>query len=124
MTSGLPCLGILLPARRNRGTGGRLAFTTPALTHDSLLIVQAFKAHQATPDVSSAIQLEQAAVILVRPNPAPALRLVPVEPAATSGAFQVFDGQPGVFYYFRREPEGTELGLPVYFHKKDDTDRA
>ena len=106
------------------GTGGALACTIPALTDDSLLIVQASKEHQAAPGVSSALQLEQAAVILVRPNPAPALRLVPVEPAATSGAFQVFDGQPGVFYYFRREPEGTELGLPVYFHKKDDTNPA
>jgi hypothetical protein len=106
------------------GTGGALAFTTPALTDDSLLIVQASKEHQAAHVVSSAIQLEQTAVILVRPNPAPALRLVPVEPAATSRAFQVFDGQPGVFYSFRREPERTALGLPVYFHQKDETDQT
>ena len=106
------------------GTGGTLACTTPALTHDNLLIVQAYKEYQAAPVVSSAIQLEQAALILVRPNPAPALRLVPVESAATRGALQVFGGQPGVFYYFRREPERAELGLPVYFHKKDETDQT
>jgi hypothetical protein len=63
------------------GTGGELELKTGSLTDDSLVIVRARKNHQASSDsqtaktVSSAVQLEQTAVILVRPNPAPPLRV-------------------------------------------------
>jgi hypothetical protein len=73
--------------------------------------------------ISSSVQLEQAAVVLVRPDPAPPLRVkVLVEEGKTNGALYVFDGQPGVFYHFRRAPEGADLGLPAYFHQRDEQD--
>ena len=103
--------------------GGELQFTTTALTEDSLVIVQARKKHQATPDVLSAVQLEQAVVVLVRPNPASPLELqILPQDAAFNGELQVSGGQPGVLYYFRRTSQGEELGLPAYFHQKDGTD--
>jgi len=34
----------------------------------------------------------------------------------------VSGGQPGVFYHFRHGQDATELGLPAYSHKLDDTD--
>ncbi|MCB0207858.1 MAG: hypothetical protein KDJ52_00930 [Anaerolineae bacterium] len=114
-----------------RGSGGELQFTTEPLTDDSLIIVQAAKTHQISQDpqanqtLPSAIQLEQAAVVLVRPDPAPPLRLkVLVVGAETGGDLEVFDGQPGVFYYFRADPDGHALGLPAYFHKNDDQDKT
>ncbi|HUT46928.1 MAG TPA: hypothetical protein VMX36_11630 [Sedimentisphaerales bacterium] len=114
-----------------QGTGGELELKVGPLTDDSLVIVQAQKYHQASPEpqtaqrVPSAVQLEQAAVVLVRPDPAPPLRVkVLVEGAQTSGDMQVFDGQPGIFYYFRQTPEGKEFEWPAYFHKSDDCDES
>lgn len=105
------------------GTGGDLALALPPLIDNCLVIVQTQKDHQATQTISSALPLAQAAVILVGPNPAPPLRLrVWLTGAETNGDLQLFDGQVGVFYYFRRQPDGTELPLPAYFHKWDDQD--
>lgn len=110
------------------GSGGELQTKINALTGDSLIIIQAVKEHQAAIEdqfIQSAVQLEQAAAVLVHPDPVPALRLrVPVAGEETAGTTQVFDGQPGVFYYFRLDPEGNDLGLPAYFHKRDDRDKA
>jgi hypothetical protein len=103
------------------GSGGELRFTVRDLTDDSLVIVQARKEHQATLVVPSAMQLEQAAVILVRPNPAPALKL---QVLAAAGTMQASGGQPGVFYYFRVGPNGQDIAVPVYFHKRDDDDQG
>ncbi|MFC1794572.1 hypothetical protein ACFL3Q_13395, partial [Planctomycetota bacterium] len=114
-----------------QGTGNELELKIGPLTDDSLVIVRAQKYHQASPDsqtaqsVPSAVQLEQAAVVLVRPDPAPPLRVkVLMEGAVTSGDIQVFDGQPGIFYYFRQTPEGKEFEWPAYFHKRDDRDKS
>jgi hypothetical protein len=46
------------------------------------------------------------------------------EETETSGVMQVFDGQPGVFYYFRQSPTGMEFKRPAYFHKRDDRDKS
>lgn len=114
------------------GTGKALQFPIMSLTDDSLIIIQALKAHQpsaedkAAAPIPSAVQLDQAAVVLVRPDPAPALRLkVLMNGTQTSGTIQVFGGQPGIFYFFHRGKEGKEMkeiGLPAYFHKRDDRD--
>ncbi|MFN8459462.1 MAG: hypothetical protein U0401_33230 [Anaerolineae bacterium] len=125
----LPPEGYVQWGEAQVGTGGDLLLILPALTHDSLIIVQAHKIHRVSAEpqleqtLPSAVQLEQAAMILVRPNPAPPLRLkVFVAAGQTNGALYVFDGQPGVFYYFRRQPDGADLGLPAYFHQRDDQD--
>jgi hypothetical protein len=69
--------------------------------------------------------LQQSVVFLVRPDPAPGLKLtVPVQGDKTSGTIRVDNGQPGGFYFFRRTPQGKDLNLPVYFHKRDDFDKS
>lgn len=103
------------------GSGGALRFPVRDLTDDSIVIVQARKEHQATLVVPSAVQLEQATVILVRPNPAPALKLQALPPV---GTMQASGGQPGVFYSFRLDPNGQDIAAPVYFHKRDDDDQG
>jgi hypothetical protein len=111
------------------GSGSEIRFTLPALKDDSLLIVQAAKAHETGMDsaagtIASAIQLEQAVAILVRPVPEPPLRVkVWIEAARTSGEMEIAGGQPGVFYFFRLAGEdGADLGVPAYFHKRDEHD--
>jgi hypothetical protein len=107
------------------GNGGDLTFRLPALTDDSLIVVRARKTHQANQAVPSAVQLAAAALILVRPNPAPPLHLqVQMAGAATRGDVQFLAGQPGVFYQIRRAPAGNEIGLPAYFHQRDRHDPA
>jgi hypothetical protein len=103
------------------GLGGELRFSLRDLTDDSIVIVQARKEHQATSVMPSAVQLEQAAVILVRPNPAPDLKL---QALSAAGTIQASGGQPGVFYYFRVDPNGQDVAAPVYFHKRDDNDQS
>lgn len=143
--AGKPSVQVLKPARSDAwrtpagyaptgdspvpGTGGDLKFTVKALEEDTIVIVQAIKDHQvdstnpASATIPSAIGLEQAAVVLVRPDPGRALTLrLAVLGAQTGDAMQVSNGQPGVFYYFRQAPAGAEFPLPAYFHKRDDQD--
>jgi hypothetical protein len=111
------------------GSGGDLAFAVKALADDTIVIVQAIKEHQidagnpAAGSISSSIRLEQAAVALVRPDPARPLALrVPLRGAQTGDTMQVSNGQPGVFYHFRLSSESAEFPRPAYFHKRDDAD--
>lgn len=59
------------------GNGGALEIGLAPLDEDTLVIVQAVKEHQvlAGRGIPSSIQLEQPALVLVRPNPVPALKL-------------------------------------------------
>ncbi len=107
------------------GSGGKLSFTIPALTDDSMVIIQARKEHKATDVVTSSIILVHPAAILVRPNPSPQLKVQALagrDPAA--GAIQVSGGQPGVFYFFSAGTGGATIDKPAYFHKHDDDDPA
>jgi hypothetical protein len=106
------------------GTGGDIELSVKGLIDDSLVIVQALKEHQPEADkaftISSSIGLLQVVAILVQPDPALALKLrVAVIEGKTTNTLQVFDGQPGVFYYFRLEPEGVEFPQAAYFHQRD-----
>jgi len=105
------------------GTDGDLLLTFPALHEDSVVIVKATKSHAATAGLSSALQLSQATAILLRPEAAPELRAT-LTPRAdgTGGSLLVSGGQQGVFYFFREQHGAPLLGLPAYFHKRDDTD--
>lgn len=108
-----------------QGTDGLLQLPLGPLTEDCVVVVQAHKDHSATVAAQSDLQLVQAAAILVRPDPVPALKLqLAANPDGQSGNLTVTDGQPGVFYSFRRTAQGAVLGLPAYFHKLDDTDPA
>ncbi|HRL76976.1 MAG TPA: hypothetical protein PK440_17750 [Candidatus Accumulibacter phosphatis] len=111
------------------GTGGELRLAIPSLTDDSLVIIQALKQHRVNADhpdsaiITSAVQLNQAAALLVRADPERVLTLrVPVIGTQTGDSLQVADGQPGVFYHFRPSSGGDELPLPAYFHQRDEHD--
>jgi hypothetical protein len=109
-----------------KGTGGDLELDTQKLTEDSLVVVQARKIHEAFPEtttgqvLSSSLELAQPAAILVRPDPKPPLRVEILAADADTSVVQILDGQPGVFYYFRRTSTGAEFERPAYFHKRDD----
>ena len=111
------------------GTGGEVTFTLRSMQQDTIVAVEAVKDHAVdarTPPsrtLPSAIGLDQAAAVLVRPDPARALTLrVPVAGDETGSTMQVSNGQPGVFYYFREAPSGAEFPRAAYFHKRDDQD--
>jgi hypothetical protein len=105
--------------------GSELIVRAAGLTEEVIVVVRAIKAHREDSDkptdpVESSVWLNQAAVVRVRPNPALALRLrVPMAGNQSGESMQVYDGQPGVYYYFRPAPSGPEFPLPAYFHKRD-----
>lgn len=102
------------------GNGKDLVLDTGPLTADSLFLVQVRKDHSGSVVISSFVQLPQLAGLLIRPDPAPGLRLrIAIVGSQTSGPLEVFNGQPGVFYYFQRDLDQTNLGLPAYFYKSD-----
>ncbi len=105
-----------------QGTGGTLHLALPALRDDSVIAVRARKDHrQGAATIPSSVQLAQAALILVRPDPQPALQLaVGIDGARTTGTVDLTGGQPGVYYELRRDADGPLLGLPGYFHKTDE----
>lgn len=105
------------------GTDGDRLLSFQAMQEDSVVIVKAFKSHSAASNLTSTLQLVQSVAILLRPAAMPGLRAVLSRSAdATSGQLLVSGGQPGVFYFFRARSGGELLGLPAYFHKRDDSD--
>jgi hypothetical protein len=113
-----------------QGTGGALVLPLDDLREDTMVLVQAAKAHRTDPSrtdspaLASAVRVNDAAVVLVRPDPARGLKVVLVPPGAgTAAALQVCDGQPGVFYYFT-PAGGAELPVAAYFHKRDSRDTS
>jgi hypothetical protein len=108
------------------GNGGVLELGVGPLEDDSIVVVQARKIHaEAGAPLESAVQIEQAAVVLVRPESVPALELALSASAdGTRGTLLVSGGQPGVFYHFYPSNEASELGLPAYFHRLDERDSS
>lgn len=107
------------------GTGGELAVTLPAAAEDTFVIVRASKRHALADGstVTSAEWLAGTAAILVRPDPAPAVRLVVViDGGRTTGSLGIDGGQPGVFYLPRSVPAGPPFALPAYVHRRDADD--
>ncbi|HEY4899326.1 MAG TPA: hypothetical protein VIH91_00775 [Terriglobales bacterium] len=114
--------GFALQGDYQPGTGAALNFTIPAVTEDCLVILEARKLHGST-NTPSSVQMQQAALVLVQPNPNPALALdAQVKGNALPGPLLVSGGQPGIFYYFRVGNAGTEITPPAYFHKVDAND--
>ena len=111
------------------GAGVALRLPLGALTEDSLVVIQARKEHLTADGrrVVDATALRLVPVILVRPDPTPALDLQVLvqgtpDSAQTSGQIRVAGGQPGVYYHLRRDPAGPDLGRPAFFHKRDHDD--
>lgn len=106
-----------------QGNGGTLRLPLSALTRDSVILVRAQKEHQGRVKVPSAVQLEQAELVLTRPDPRPTLKLgVEMAGTQTTGTLEISGGQPGVFYEVRRDPAGTAVDWPAYVHKTDERD--
>lgn len=109
------------------GNGGALEFALTDVTADSLLFVQASKRHRKLPGsdelIGSVVQLDRVHALLARPDHRRPLRLRATLGAdATVGPLLLQDGQPGVFYELRRDGTDVALGLPAYFHQRDDVD--
>ncbi len=114
--------GFALQGDFQPGTGAALNLTIPAVAEDCLVIVEARKLHGSA-NTPSSVQLQQAALVLVQPDPNPKLALeATVNGTALSGAVLVSGGQAGVFYYLRIGDAGTEILPPAYFHKLDPND--
>lgn len=113
------------------GTGGVLELPIAASVEDALLLVQASKRHAMGPLAqevetqfrASAVQLDRALALLVRPDRRRALRAqVSVSGDATTGPLLLAEGQPGVFYELYAGDPSAPVGLEGYFHQRDDQD--
>lgn len=70
---------------------------------------------------TSSVQLKDALALFVKPDHQRALRVqVSIAGNATTGPIVLRGGQSGVFYQLLRD--GAEVGLPGYFHQRDDQD--
>ena len=109
------------------GTGGDLRIALPAQARDHLVIVQAIKHHASggAATLPSAQWLAQVAMLLLRPDPARALRLrLSLNGHVTGDAVQVSGGQPSVRYHLLPLPDGPAPPWPAYVHQRDATDAA
>ena len=105
------------------GTGADLLLPLPAPADDLVCLVQASKQHRSRDDelLTTDISLAQAVLLLVRPDPAPALQLDLVAGAASMLQVRLRGGQPGVAYLATPQPGGPALPLAGYTHQRDDT---
>jgi hypothetical protein len=100
------------------GNGSDLHFDVGPLEEDTVVIAQARKTHWD--DGTSLVQLAQAAVALVEPDPTVELALeVPVTARTMKEQVSVAGGDPGVFYILRRGATGADREPPAYFHQLD-----
>jgi hypothetical protein len=109
------------------GNANVLSFDLGPSSGDTTWVVLASKNHRLDPldgptpaFGTSTVQLEQAGVLLVRPDPGVLLTLVRWQQDASSGLWQLHGGEPGVFYLFSRD--GRPLGLEAYGHQLDASD--
>jgi hypothetical protein len=105
------------------GTGAKLSLPIASNTDDTCLLIQAGKQHRKASAavqndelIGSAIQLEAALALLVRPDPERMLRLsVNIVEKDCVGPWRLHDGQPGVYYQLHTD---APVALPGYFHKQ------
>ena len=111
-----------------RGGDATTLLSLGPLHEDCVVVVQAHKEHAGAqwgaPEVArSELQLEQAALVLVRPRQSPEITLQFMPASDRSpGRLLVQGGQPGVLYRFRRPGAWSEISAPAYFHKLDTKD--
>ena len=109
------------------GTGtDLLLLLLPAPTDDLVCLVQATKQHRSRGDetVATVVGLAQAVLVLVRPDPQPALQLALLTGADGAAQLRVQGGQPGVAYRPTLQPDGPALPLAAYMHQRDAADPA
>ncbi|MCS5691140.1 hypothetical protein NZK33_03960 [Cyanobium sp. FGCU-6] len=111
------------------GNANVLSFDLGPSSGDTTWLALASKTHRLdpldglTPSFgTSTVQLAQAGVLLVRPDPGVRLTLVRWQQDATSGLWQLQGGEPGVVYLVSRD--GSPLGAEAYVHQADALDPA
>src|SRR6185436_9825819 len=91
----------------------KLSIATGGLLEDTIFIVQATKTANR-----ERLQLDQAAAVLVRPNPAPQVSAArEVVPAGTEGLVTVGGTQPGVAYQLRFDSNSRPINTPGYHYE-------
>jgi hypothetical protein len=101
------------------GAGADLTIAAGSFNHDTLLIVEARKTHgSGTSAFTSAERLAMMAAALVRPDPAPGLKLDAVVVDGKLAELHGLAGEPGVFYAVGAPAALGEL----YFHQVDPAD--
>jgi hypothetical protein len=117
--------GFDLKSEAVSGNGATLRMTaTGTFDDDTLIQVRAEKtiSRPGKDPIALNIPLRQVAVLLVRPNPAPLLRLqVLMAGNTTSGALRMIGGQPGVFYHLSSSAGGADLGRTGFFYERYGT---
>ncbi|MBK8260455.1 MAG: hypothetical protein IPK80_03855 [Nannocystis sp.] len=74
-------------------------------------------------NIISIVQLDPTLALLVQPDPDPRLSLhLTLNEAGAIGPILLRGGQPGVFYQLHQLRDDAAIGLPAYFHKRDDLD--
>jgi hypothetical protein len=105
--AGYALVGTFSAARR------KLSIASGNLTEDSIFVVLATKT-----DNHERVQLDQALVVLVAPDPGPQVGVVQSPLAAgTEGLVTVSGTQRGVQYQLLRDPDGSEINLPGYDYR-------
>jgi len=110
------------------GSGGDISIALNPLVHDMVLLVQAVRRHSpkalsvaGVVLIPSAVQLEAALAVLVRPDITQPLSIrATLANGATSGPWLLRDGQPGVYYQLQDAAFAGDA--PGYFHQRDDLD--
>jgi len=103
------------------GSGGILTLPVAELVRDTMFIVEARKAHQqGAAAFTSAERLDQVAAVLVRPDPAPPLRLSALIADGKLVQLGVLGGEAGVFYTLIAGSPRAE----VYVHQHDWVDQS
>ena len=121
--AGFVALGDAVP-----GNGGQLDLPLAPPEFDQVLLLQAIKTHTADPSarqIETQVLLDISLLLLVRPDPQPALRLAVVLDGSgqTVSELALAGGQPGVFYAVQPSA-GPAPTLPGYFHQRDDSNPA
>lgn len=125
----LAALGFTPLTASQVGNANLLSFDLGPSSSDTTWLALASKNHRLDPldgptpaFGTSTVQLEQAGVLLVRPDPGVLLTLVRWQQDASSGLWQLQGGEPGVYYLFSLD--GSPLGLEAYRHQLDARDPA
>jgi hypothetical protein len=103
------------------GTGAALSLPVPPRLADTAIVVEARKSHAAGTDAfTSAERLHQPAVVLVRPDPSPPLRLAARVIKGKLAELSATGGEAGVFYAIAGPKRLGEL----YLHQNSPDDAA
>lgn len=105
------------------GTGAQLLMPAGTFAEDTIVRVEARKTYTLASGKVVTVQrpVRQVAVVLVRPDTAPALRFqVVTRDGASTGALRMVGGQPGVRYHLSASAGGAEVTRPGYFYERYD----